>query len=217
MQVNATTLHDMKPLLRGHFHQSAFFIFLGACAMLLAKCNTLTQLLTVLVYSFGVVGLFGVSALYHRPQWKPHQRAWMRRLDHAFIFILIAATGTPIAALSLTIQNAKAFLITVWLAAGIGVLQSLFWVHAPKWLVATLCITTGWLAVPYLNDFSLTLGEKNIILLITGGAVYTLGALVYALKYPKLYPKTFGYHEVFHVLVIVGALLHFLVIYSLLS
>jgi hemolysin III len=206
----------MKPILRGHFHQAAFYTFLGACAMLLAACKTKLEFISILIYSLGVVGLMGVSALYHIPQWMPKQRAWMRRLDHSFIFILIAATGTPMGALALNEQNGKNFLITIWIAASIGVLQSLFWVKAPKWLVAVLCLITGWLAAPYMSELSLVLGSTNITLLMAGGVVYTMGAAIYALKHPNPYPKIFGYHEIFHVLVIIGALLHFVVIRSLL-
>ena len=104
-----------------------------------------------------------------------------------------------------------------WLAAGLGVIQCLFWVNAPKWISAILYVVVGWLALPYLSEFKSTLGVVSVALLLAGGIVYTVGALVYAFKRPNPWPKVFGYHEIFHVLVIVAAVLHFIVVYRLLS
>lgn len=205
----------MKPLLRGHFHQAAFFISLGACTMLLSLAKNTSEILALSIYSLGLIALFGVSAIYHRPQWNPRERAWMRRLDHSCIFILIAATGTPIGILALNSSDGRAFLTPIWIATIIGVLQSLFWVKAPKWLVAVLCLITGWLATPYIEELKAALGSINVWLIVSGGVVYTLGALIYALKRPNPYPKVFGYHEIFHIMVIIGAILHFIVIRSL--
>lgn len=204
-----------KPFLRGHFHQAAFFFCLGACAMLLAECKDIKSVIAILIYSVSLCGLFGVSALYHRIEWKHNARMWMRRLDHAFIFILIAGTGTPICFLVLNEAHGTHFFIAVWSAALIGTIQSLFWVKAPKWVSAILYIAVGWMAVPYLPEIYHALGLSKLILLLIGGVCYTIGALVYAIKYPNPSPLYFGYHEIFHVLVIVAAMFHFLMIRSL--
>ena len=218
MQTTATTsLSLSKPLLRGHFHQAAFFFALGACALLLAKTHDTRSLLATLIYSLGLTALFGISALYHRPQWNPAARMWMKRLDHAAIFIMIAGTGTPLSLLGLPGADGRTLMLYFWLAAGLGVIQCLFWVNAPKWISAILYVVVGWLALPYLSEFKSTLGVVSVALLLAGGIVYTVGALVYAFKRPNPWPKVFGYHEIFHVLVIIAAVLHFIVVYRLLS
>lgn len=204
-----------KPLLRGHFHQAAFFFALGACAMLIAASHDVTAVIANIIYSLSLAGLFGISALYHRPQWQPEARMWMRRLDHAAIFILIAGTGTPIALLAIPGESGNRFLTIIWIAAAIGVIQSLFWVKAPKWLAAILYIIMGWLAVPYMSEIKNALGQGSVTALLIGGVIYTLGALVYAFKRPNPAPRVFGYHEIFHLLVIVAAAFHFVVIAGL--
>lgn len=204
-----------KPLLRGHFHQAAFFIALGACAMLIARSQGPRSLTGTIIYSISLAGLFGWSALYHRPNWEPAARTWMKRIDHAMIFILIAGTGTPICLLAIAENGGFEPLMLVWTAAGIGILQSLFWVKAPKWVSAVLYVAVGWMMYPYLPEIKAGIGETGVALVIAGGIVYTLGALIYALKKPNPFPRYFGYHEIFHVLVIFAATLHFLAIYRL--
>jgi hemolysin III len=209
-------MDSTKPLWRGQFHQAAFFFSLGACALLILRSQNIISFIATLVYSLSLCGLFGISALYHRVQWSAKNRVWLRRLDHAAIFILIAGTATPICLLALPIEGAKV-LTMIWLAAGLGVLQSLFWVTAPKWLAAILYVVVGWLAVPYLPEFHTALGSAKVFMLLLGGVLYTLGALVYAFKYPNPWPKYFGYHEIFHLLVIGAAFFHFVVVYQLLG
>lgn len=204
-----------KPLLRGHFHQAAFFVALGACAMLISLSANLQAVMATLIYSVSLCGLFGISALYHRPQWNPNQRMWMRRLDHSAIFILIAGTSTPICMLAIPSDGGMKLLTIIWSAAAIGVMQSLFWVKAPKWLAAILYIVMGWLAVPYMPEMKNALGTTSVMLVLVGGIIYTAGAVIYAMKKPNPSPKYFGYHEIFHLLVIIAAAFHFVVIAAL--
>jgi hemolysin III len=213
--MKTSTSEIIKPSLRGHFHQAAFFFALGACSMLLSIAQGLTSILVTIVYSISLIGLFGISALYHRPTWKPEQRIWMKRLDHAAIYLLIAGTTTPICVLSLPGAAGVNLLRLVWLSAIFGIFQSLFWVKAPKWVSAGLYITVGCLAVPFIPEFSSTLSVVNLVFLILGGVVYIIGAVIYALKKPNPLPKYFGYHEIFHLLVIIAAFFHFLIIASL--
>jgi hemolysin III len=201
-----------KPLLRGHFHQSAFFIALGACAMLVSKSHNTLELIATLVYAFSLTGLLGISTLYHRPNWSPERRKWMRRLDHSAIYILIAGTSTPICLLLLPAPTGMKMLELVWGAALFGILQSLFWVEAPKWISSLLYIIVGCLVIPFLSELRLVLSTTDLIFLFSGGFVYILGAIIYALKKPNPFPKYFGHHEIFHLLVIAGAFFHFLVI-----
>jgi hemolysin III len=207
----------VKPLLRGHFHQSAFFFAFGACLMLIADAPDVEKTWAACIYSLSLVTMLGVSALYHRGNWNEKSRMMLRRLDHSAIFILIAGTATPIAMISLGIESGSRLLATLWLAAAIGVIQSLFWVKAPKWVSAILYIFVGWLSVPYLSQMKATLGLQGVTLLLAGGVVYTLGAVVYAMKKPNPNPQVFGYHEIFHLLVVLAAFLHFLVIVKIVN
>lgn len=183
--------------------------------MLIAASRDLHALVATAVYSLSLCTLFGVSALYHRPTWSPESRMFMRRLDHSAIFILIAGTSTPICLLAIPDAGGFHLLSIVWAAAALGVVQSLFWVTAPKWLAAVLYLVMGWLAAPYMPEMKSALGIERVALILIGGLIYSVGALVYAFKKPNPWPKYFGYHEIFHLLVIVAAALHFVVIRSL--
>lgn len=213
--MNKETAPLVKPFLRGHFHQAAFFYALGAWTMLLTRTSNPTQVFAILLYGLGLLGLLGVSALYHRIHWQPNARTWMRRLDHSAIFLLIAGTFAPICLLGMNEESGQRLLIIAWVLGGLGIIQSVFWINAPKWLSAILYVAMGWLAGPYLAEFKASLGMTNVVLLLVGGVIYTLGAVVYALKKPNPYPRVFGYHEIFHILVIIAATLHFIVVASL--
>lgn len=201
-----------KPLLRGHFHQAAFFTACGACLLLIAKSQTNLSLIAAIIYSFSLIFLLGTSALYHRINWQPQARQMMKRLDHSAIYILIAGTFTPVCLLALGDESGRQLLITIWSIAVLGVIQSLFFVNAPKWLSAILYVVAGYMILPYVGELK---DKVNLTLLIGGGVIYTLGAVTYALKRPNFRPMIFGYHEVFHVLVIVGAAFHFVLVYHL--
>jgi hemolysin III len=205
----------MKPLLRGHFHQAMFFIALGALIPLILACDETNVRIAVMIYAVGALVMFGVSSLYHRITWTPTQRQFWRKLDHAGIFLMIAGTYTPVALLGLSPESAKMSLWMVWIAAVIGMIQSIVWVHLPKYLTALIYLVVGYLAVPYFSELKTYLGSVNMVLIVAGGLAYTLGALCYAFKRPKLFPEVIGYHEVFHLFVNAGAIFHFAVIYRL--
>ncbi len=206
----------MKPLLRGHFHQAAFFIAIGACAVLISDAHGSTQVWATLIYSLSLINLLGTSALYHRPQWDVAPRALMRKLDHAAIFILIAGTCTPICLIGIPETGGATLLKVVWIAALFGVLQSIFWAKAPKFLAAIFYVGMGWLAFPYVPEIRQALGGTQLAFMLIGGGIYTAGAVVYATKKPNPSPKYFGYHEIFHLMVVIAAGFHFVVISSLL-
>lgn len=205
-----------KPLLRGHFHQAMFFISLGACIMLILKADSKIEIISTVVYSVGVLTMFGVSALYHRITWPPNSRLMMKKFDHAAIYIMIAGTFTPITQLALPEESGTKLLISIWAVALLGILQSIFFVNLPKILSAILYLAAGYMIAPYATELIPRIGQANLILIIAGGVVYSIGALTYGLKRPVLKPEIFGYHEVFHILVCIGAILHFIVIYSIL-
>ncbi len=206
-----------KPVLRGYLHQEAFFIALGACILLIAKSTSQVSYLSSIVYSLGLLMLFGISAIYHRPQWKPKPRAWLKRFDHCAIFILIAGTFTPICLLALTEDQGNRLLLIIWGAAILGIFQSIFWVKAPKWFTALFYIAMGWLALPYLGELKASLGMTSLGLLAAGGVVFTIGAVFYAWKKPNIAPGIFGYHELFHLFTVIGAAFHFAVVYQLIK
>lgn len=204
-----------KPLLRGHFHQEAFFAFLGACIVLTASSGDQLKFFANLIYSLSLLFLFGVSAVYHRPHWNPGPRALLKRLDHSAIFIVIAGSFTPFCLLTLPDAEGTHLLLYVWGAAAFGILQSIFWVKAPKWLKTLLYVGVAFLVLPYLSQLGGKLRTLNMQVIFLGDAVYGLGAVFYALKRPTLNPKVFGYHELFHICTILGAALHFFVIYQI--
>lgn len=205
----------MKPLARGYIHQAAFLIALCACTFLLISNTGTFDLLACVIYSLSLVGMFGVSALYHVPTWSRDKYLILRRIDHATIFILIAGTATPICLLSLKGVAGLHLLFIFWLSAIIGMLMTTLWSHGPKWARAVLYIAMGWVGVFYFPEIRASVGATNFYLLITGGIVYTLGALIYGFKWPDPYPKVFGYHEIFHVLVVCASAFHFVLIYNL--
>ena len=204
-----------KPALRGHFHQAMFFVVLGAGVPLVYNSQGLPIRISVGIYVACALLTFGISALYHRITWSPEKRAIWRRLDHAGIYLMIAGTFTPVAMLGLSADSARACLITIWVVAFAGILQSIFFVDIPKMFSAVIYLVAGYLFVPYMGELQQTIGSAKVWLLVAGGVAYTLGALCYALKRPVLDPRWFGYHEVFHILVNVGAILHFFAINDL--
>lgn len=201
-----------RPRLRGVFHQYAFFAALVAGVVLVVVADTWRERLAMWIYGGALASMFGVSALYHRVTWRsPSVRKWMRRLDHSTILLLIAGTYTPFALLAFDGTIADVILIVVWSGAAAGLVLNLLWVDAPTWLTALVFIALGWVgavAVPELLEF----GVVPALLVFAGGALYTVGALAYAFKRPNPRPHSFGYHEIFHLLVVGAAITHFVAI-----
>jgi len=182
-------------------------------AVLVIAATSTRARLAVAVYALSLMALFGVSALYHRIDWRSvAARRWMRRLDHSMIFVLIAGTYTPFALLVLHGPLASAILIAVWAGALTGVLLSLVCADAPKWVHAIVYVTLGWIALTAMPQLAEALGIAGMTLLVLGGLLYTAGALIYALRRPDPVPAVFGYHEIFHALVIAAAALQYAVI-----
>lgn len=200
-----------KPLLRGVSHQVFFFVSLVAGALLVLAAPNADARVACAVYSASLAMLLGTSALYHRPTWSLRARARMRRLDHSAIFVLIAGTYTPLA-LTLPPETARVMLTVAWVGAALGVARALFWINAPKWLVAVLALAMGWLALLYLPTIGRVAGVPVLAWMGAGGILYSLGALTYALKRPDPWPRVFGYHEVFHAFVVAAAVCHFVAV-----
>lgn len=203
----------VKPKLRGVSHGVAFFLALLSGAFLVSEASGQTAKLACAVYAASLCMLLGTSALYHLVTWQPEARQRMRRLDHSAIFVLIAGTYTPFA-FTLDASSARWMLGIAWTGAGLGIVKALVWVQAPKWIVAVLAVAIGWLAPFFAKPIFAVAGVPPVVLLGIGGVVYSLGALVYARKRPDPWPLVFGYHEVFHALVIAAAVVHFFAVRS---
>ena len=206
----AEFIERQKPRLRGVSHQWAFFISLVAGAALIVAAPTPRATLAVAIYAVSLSALLGVSALYHRVNWvRPAVRRWMRRLDHSMIFLLIAGTTTPFLVLVLSGPFADALLVAVWAGAVAGIVVEMVWVEAPKWVTTIVYLAVGWIGALGFPAIVITAGIGAGILIALGGVLYTVGAVIYARQRPDPSPATFGYHEIFHVLVIAAAVAHF--------
>jgi hemolysin III len=173
---------------------------------------------SISVYVATVLGLFGISSLYHRWPWRTEQaRLWMRRLDHSMIFVFIAGTYTPVAAIALNAPARTWVLAVVWAGALGGVALQLCWPHAPRWVGVPIYLALGWVAVFVLPDLLHYAGAAALTLLLAGGALYTAGAVCYAIKRPDPWPATFGYHEFFHAATVLAAMLHYTAIWFVLA
>jgi hemolysin III len=199
----------VKPRLRGVIHQYAFFVALALGVALVVLAPAGKPRVAAAIYAASVAGLLGTSALYHRRDWTARARMWMRRLDHSMIFVLIAGTYTPFALLVLHGGLAETILIVVWAGAVGGTVLNLFWVRAPKWVTASVYVALGWVAVAAMPQMASAIGAVGLGLVLFGGLLYTAGAVIYALQRPNPVPGVFGYHEVFHALVVAAAAAHF--------
>ena len=202
----------IKPRLRGVSHQYAFFISLACGVALILAASGGRARMAAAIYAAAVSALLGTSALYHRVTWRPRARRWMRRLDHSMIFVLIAGTYTPVALLALKGSAAATILIVVWAGAVGGVVFKLVWIDAPKWLFALVYVALGWVSLVVIGQLPTAIGWLGVAGLAAGGLLYTAGAIVYASGRPDPSPRVFGYHEVFHALVLAAAALHYAVI-----
>jgi hemolysin III len=204
----------LKPRLRGVLHEYSFFVSLGSGLMLVLASSPDLARIASAVYASALAGLFGVSALYHRVTWPPRAAAWMRRLDHAMIFLLIAGTYTPIALLMLPRPKGLVLLALVWGASVAGITFNLVWITAPRLVSPVLYVVIGWIALSALPDLLASVSLGTLLLLTAGGVVYSVGAVVYATRRPNPVPAVFGYHEVFHALTIAAASMHFAAVAS---
>ena len=200
---------EVIPRLRGLLHAHAAWVAAVAAIVLIALAPTAGARVAAVIYGAGLIALFTVSALYHRwpgdPRWKP----WLRRMDHSTIFLFIAASYTPVGLLVLDGTAQVVVLVSVWTGALAGIVMSVAWISAPRWLQALAYVMIGWVAVVALPQLADRAGVAPLVLLAVGGALYSLGALVYALRRPNLWPRIYGFHEVFHTLVIAAAIVHF--------
>ncbi|MEM7141801.1 MAG: hemolysin III family protein [Actinomycetota bacterium] len=204
-----TVATEHKPFFRGRSHEYAFVVALTLAPIMIVVTPGIVPRFVVALYVSAIAGLFGISALYHRVDWSPRARARMKRLDHSMIFVAIAGTYTPIAAFALSPGVARIVLPVVWVGAIAGIAVRNLWPEAPKPLATAPYVAVGWVAMFVMVDVWRSLGVAGFTLVAVGGVLYTVGAAIYAFRRPNPWPRLFGYHEIFHLLVIAGAALHY--------
>lgn len=213
-------VHASKPRFRGRFHQGAFIASIPLGLALVAVSSDLTARVATAIYALSVIGMYGTSAAYHRLPWSADGQRWMRRFDHSMIFVLIAGTYTPIVVLVTDPPWTAVMLGLVWVGAGVGVSLKMAVPERPDGRVSpgmniaanTLYIVVGWLALIILPELIRTLPWPALVLLVLGGLLYTAGAIVLNRRAPDPSPEVFGYHEVWHTMVVGGSLCHYLMI-----
>lgn len=198
---------EIRPTWRGWIHAGTFPVAIVAGIVLIVIADGAAATWSAAVFMTTSLLLFGNSALYHRFDWGPRMRAVLKRIDHANILLLIAGTYTPLAVLALPTSKSVLLLSLVWSGAVLGILFRVFWINAPRWLYVALYVLLGWAAVMYLGDL-LVANAAMMVLVIVGGLLYTIGAVVYALKRPNPWPGRFGFHEIFHVCTVLAFLCH---------
>jgi hemolysin III len=207
--VDASPAHpgDVKPTWRGWIHAGTFPVTIVAGIVLISLAHGAPAKWASAVFMVTSMLLFGISALYHRFNWRPRTKILLKRMDHANIFLLIAGTYTPLAVLALPPSKGVLLLTLVWAGALIGIGFRVFWISAPRWLYVPLYVALGWAAVMYLGDL-LAASVAMMVLVLVGGILYTIGAVIYGLKRPNPFPGRFGFHEIFHTLTVLAFFCH---------
>jgi hemolysin III len=203
------TLDEVKPKLRGWLHAASAPLTLAAGVVLVVLSPTASTRIGSAVFATSALVLFTVSGIYHRGTWSPRVGRFLRRFDHANIFLLIAGSYTPFTLLLLHGAERVVLLSVVWTGAVLGVLFRVFWNDAPRWLYTPIYIALGWAAVFYFGDFVDNASTAVLVLMAVGGVLYTLGGVVYGFKRPDPFPRWFGFHEVFHTLTIAAFVTHY--------
>ncbi len=202
-------LEEVKPRLRGWLHTATAPLALAAGIVLILLSPTPATRVGSAIFAASALVLFTVSGIMHRGRWSPRVGLFLRRLDHASIFLLIAGSYTPFTLLLLEGRNRILLLAVVWGGAALGILFRIFWLGAPRWLYTPSYVALGWAAVFFFADFLDAAGTAVFTLLVIGGALYTVGGVVYGLKRPDPFPNWFGFHEVFHTLTIAAFVTHY--------
>lgn len=203
----------VKPLLRGWSHAVAAIVAVGGLvALILITRHDPAKLVSMVVYGVGLVLLFSVSATYHLFNWPPRVKAWLRRADHATIFVFIAATYTPLAYNVLNGWWRVGILAAIWISAAAGVAGAAPFLRIPRQLLASLYLGMGWVAVIAMVPMTAALGWAAAALMALGGLQYSVGAAVYAFRRPRLWPRVFGYHELFHLAVITASVTFYVIV-----
>lgn len=215
--LNPDTLVELRPSWRGQLHRYAAAAFLPAFVVLVLRADSATSRLAMVTYGAGVLTMLGVSAVYHSGRLGPVGTARLKRLDHSTILFAVTGSYTGICSLALNGTPEVVMLTFVWVAAGIGTIIRMCWLHAPRWLTAGVYVVVGWSALIEIVPLMLSLGAGDTALLFVGGGLYSLGAVVYTTKRPNPIPAHFGFHETFHLLVVGAAVVHYVLVMRLIG
>ena len=205
-------VETVKPELRGWLHAGTFPLAVAAGTVLVVLAPAGRVRVACAVFAVTAALLFGVSGLYHRGHWSPRAHRLLQRLDHANIFLIIAGTYTPFTVRLLPGRRGRLLLGLVWGGALLGVACRMLWVGAPRWLYTPVYLALGWAAVFYLPEFLRSSGPAVLTLILIGGALYSVGGIVYAVRRPNPSPRWFGYHEVFHALTLAAFVTHYVAV-----
>jgi hemolysin III len=205
------------PLLRGWLHLACFFLAFPAGALLILGASSRRAQVGAIVYAIGFTALFGVSAAYHRPKWSPKWRARFKRLDHGTIFVMIAGTYTPLCLVVLGGVVGTVMLVSVWAGAVAGIVLAAVGIAERRFVGATCYVVLGWVAAATATRLVQHLSATELGLIVAGGILYTVGVFVLGSKRPDPFPRVFGYHEIWHVMVVAAAVCHFIAIRSVLT
>jgi hemolysin III len=204
---------ELMPRLRGVFHLWSFVAAVVAGLVLVVLADGALATFSSWVYAVALAAMFGCSALYHRFPWKTAaRRLWARRLDHSMIFVFIAGTYTPFALLRFEGTIKWLVLGLVWSGAMFGLMLELVWIDSPRWLSAIAYLAVGWVGILAIPQMFTAVGIAGAVLILVGGGLYTLGALIYAMRWPNPFPRTLGFHEIFHLLVVAAAVTQFVAV-----
>ncbi|MCH7809892.1 MAG: hemolysin III family protein [Chloroflexi bacterium] len=202
-------MDERRPLLRGYFHLAAALAAVVGFVVLLSLADTPRAYVGGAIFAASLIALYTISGTYHTINWGRRAHAVLRRLDHAMIFVLIAGTYTPFCLLAASDAWGLSLLAIVWSIAGMGIALKLVWPGAPRWLGVGLYLATGWVGLVAATELADWFALVPLLLLAGGGLLYSAGGLIYTLRRPDPFPSVFGYHEVFHLLVIGGSVLHY--------
>ena len=203
---------EPRPLMRGTLHLAAALLAPAGLVALMFIADSPRRYVGAAIFATSLILLYASSASYHLVPWPARLRGVMKRVDHSMIFLFIAGTYTPFCLIVLDYAWGIPMLAVVWTLATIGVLSKVFWPYAPRWFTVTPYLALGWIGIVPAAQVVSAMSYGRLALLVLGGALYTVGAVVYARKWPDPYPRVFGFHEVFHAFVIAGSALHFALI-----
>ena len=206
------TSAELRPLLRGWFHLGAAIAAVVGLVLLVLIADSPRAYVGGAIFAVSLILLYTTSATYHIINWGRRMRAVLMRLDHSMIFVLIAGTYTPFCLLAANETWGISVLAVVWSVAGVGSALKIAWPDAPRWLGVGLYLAAGWISVVAATELADWFAVLPLVLLFLGGVLYSIGGLTYAVRRPDPFPRVFGYHEVFHLLVIAGSALHYSVI-----
>ena len=204
---------DLQPRMRGTLHQYSLGVFVTSCVLLIVLAGSARARLAMSVYAVGLTGCLTASAVYHRGHWSPRTKAWLGRIDHSAIFLLIAGSYTPMCLLVLTGPLAMGLLIGVWCGALAGIGLTLAWWSPPAWAEVMPYLALGWAAIIAIPAINAAIGWGAVLLMVSGGLLYSAGAIVYGRRRPNPFPSVFGYHEIFHACTVLAAAAHAVLLY----